>query len=183
MDVIVMRGVERKESDGMLARQLTKNVVAANFPTGIGWDQAAGFYPKYFHARGSALLHTSGSRSDRRYIRSNIFAISPFSFVATGALQLIVAAIPAIVIDESNRIGRLREEVPRRPFRRQSESWRIDDHVAGKRNRAETGVESSGRNIQGRAVRRAANVSRGPYWIDACVDDVIGKNKVFHLRR
>jgi hypothetical protein len=48
--VVVVRGVEGEKSDGMLPRELTKNVVAADFSTGIGWDQAASFYPKYFHA-------------------------------------------------------------------------------------------------------------------------------------
>jgi len=41
----IVRSIERKEGYGMLARQLSKDVVAADLSAGIRRDQAASFYP------------------------------------------------------------------------------------------------------------------------------------------
>ena len=54
MRVARVCGIEREEGDRMLARQFPKYVVAADFPTGVGRDQPAGFNPEDLHG-GSSL--------------------------------------------------------------------------------------------------------------------------------
>lgn len=46
MIVLTMKG---KKRDGVAARQFAKNVIAANLPTSVGWNQSASLYPQYFH--------------------------------------------------------------------------------------------------------------------------------------
>jgi hypothetical protein len=49
MLVMIVLTVEGKKRDGVAARQFAKNVIAANLPARIGWNQSASLYPQYFH--------------------------------------------------------------------------------------------------------------------------------------
>jgi hypothetical protein len=64
----VVGSIERKERDGMLALQFTKNAIAANFSTGIGRNQSTGFYPEYFHQEclvGKARIYSAPAVAER----------------------------------------------------------------------------------------------------------------------
>jgi hypothetical protein len=50
MLIVIVRWIERKESYGVVACELAKNVIAADLPASIGWNQSASLYPQYFHA-------------------------------------------------------------------------------------------------------------------------------------
>src|SRR5436190_2708600 len=60
MYVAVVSGIKREQSDRILRCQLFGNMVTANLPASIQWDQAANFHPENFH-----LSVTS------RFLRSN----------------------------------------------------------------------------------------------------------------
>jgi hypothetical protein len=49
VQIPVVRGIKGKKSNRMLPRKLAKNVIAADFSAGVGWNQSAGFNPENLH--------------------------------------------------------------------------------------------------------------------------------------
>ena len=65
MTIVLVGGVERKKSNRVASCQFAKNIVAPDFSPRIGWNQAAGFDPKYFHTKGPLWLYSTPAVADR----------------------------------------------------------------------------------------------------------------------
>src|ERR1035441_241022 len=90
---------------------------------------------------------------------------------------MVVAAIPGIVIDESDRGRRTREEILVGPTWTGGSS---DDSVGGKRRAGKTSVECDQRDTEESTVRRTT--TRGPYRVFAGIYYAVGKDEVLHRR-
>src|SRR5579864_5202971 len=125
------------------------------------------------------LIDASGSRLHRIYISSEIFTIGSQTLVGACGLQVIVAATPAVVIDELNGCCSCWEEVPRGPCRRGSEGGWRNDSVGLECIWAETRVERNQRSIRimDGAVRLPTTAC-GPERGHTCIDDAVGEDEV-----
>lgn len=80
--IVIVLGIEGKESDRILPCQFPKDVIATDFSTRIGWYQSASFYPKYFHVPDAYQQIPSRNREAMvwqriDYLRSSLYIIWP----------------------------------------------------------------------------------------------------------
>src|ERR1700686_3295395 len=93
-------------------------------------------------------------------------------------MQVVVATIPAIVVDESDSAGTGGEEIsggPQGGWKRRGVS---NQRIAGERRRTEAGVEGRQRFVEICTI--PWSTARRPNWASTDAYDLVGKDKVLH---